>query len=78
MPMDNLQQRIQQLRAQPLLLICRTPKGKEQVMTVEECRRTGSTYVHVAVDELDKLLAAELGRTEGKSVSLFPLYFPFG
>ena len=30
-------------------------------MTLEECRRTGSVYIHVAADDLDALLAAELG-----------------
>ena len=30
-------------------------------MTVAECRRTGSRYVHIAADDLDALLSAELG-----------------
>ena len=58
--MKDLQERVKKLRARPLLLVCRTPKGKEQVMTLEECRRTGSTYIHIAADDLDRLLSAEL------------------
>lgn len=61
MTLDKLQQQIQQFRTQPLLLICRTPAGKERAMTLEECHRTGSTYVHIAADDLDKLLETELG-----------------
>lgn len=30
-------------------------------MTVRECVDTGSVFVHVVADELDALLAAELG-----------------
>lgn len=50
-----------ELRSRPLLVVCRTPTGKERVMTVEECRRTGSIFLHVAADDLDALLGAELG-----------------
>ena len=59
--MEELEQKIAQLRSQPLLLVCRTPKGREQVMSLEECRRTGSIYIHVVADDLDALLSAELG-----------------
>ena len=57
----ELEKSIAELRSRSLLLVCRTPKGREKVMTLEECRRTGSTYIHVAVDDLDALLSAELG-----------------
>lgn len=30
-------------------------------MTLEECRWTGSSYIHVVTDDLDQLLAVELG-----------------
>lgn len=59
--MDTLEQQVAELRSRPLLILCRTPKGKEQVMTLEECRQTGSRYIHLAADALDRLLAAELG-----------------
>ena len=57
----ELEQRIAELRRRPLLLVCRDRKGLEKVMTVEECRRTGSAFLHVAADDLDALLGAELG-----------------
>ena len=64
--MDTLVQQIAELRRRPLLIVCKTPKGKEQVMDLEECRRTGSRYIHIAADDLDQLLAAELGENAQK------------
>ena len=61
MEIMELEQRIAELRSRPLLLVCRDPKGRQKVMTLEECRRTGSSYIHVAADDLDALLSAELG-----------------
>lgn len=61
MTVSELEQRIALLRSRPLALLCRTPKGKEQVMTARECVDTGSVFVHVVADELDALLAAEFG-----------------
>lgn len=61
MKTEELEQRIAELRSRPLLLICRDPKGRDRIMTPEECRRTGSCYIHIAADDLDALLAAELG-----------------
>lgn len=61
MTMNELDQRIAELRARPLRLLCQTPKGRKQIMTPQECRRTGSRYIHVVIDDLDQLLAAELG-----------------
>ena len=61
MEIKELEQRIAELRSRPLLLVCRDRKGREKVMTLEECRRTGSVFLHVAADDLDKLLGAELG-----------------
>ena len=61
MATEELNRQIAQLRSQPLLVVCRTPKGREQVMTLEECRRTGSIYIHVAANDLDELLSGELG-----------------
>ena len=51
-----------ELRSHPFLLVCRAQNGKERLMSVKECAETGSTYLHVAVDELDVLLSNELGR----------------
>ena len=61
MTIAELERRIAELRSHPLLLVCRDRKGRQKVMTLEECRRTGSVYIHVAADDLDALLAAELG-----------------
>lgn len=61
MTIAELEQRVMELRSRPLALLCRTPKGKEQVMTVLECVATGSVYIHITADELDELLSAELG-----------------
>lgn len=60
----ELELEIALLRSRPLALLCRTLKGKEQVMTVQECVTTGSVCVHVVADELDALLAAELGESK--------------
>ena len=35
----------QELRSRPLLLVCRDRKGRERIMTLEECRRTSSVYI---------------------------------
>lgn len=61
MTIEQLESEIEQIRTRPLLLVCRTQKGREQVMTPEECRRTNSVYIHIAADDLDALLSAELG-----------------
>ena len=57
---EELEHRVAELRSRPLLLVCRTPKGRMQTMTLEECHRTGSVYIHVAADDLDALLSAEV------------------
>ena len=59
---EELELRVMEIRRRPLMMICRTPNGKERPMTVRECATTGSTYIHVAADDLDALLAGELGR----------------
>lgn len=61
MTIEELERRIAELRSRPLLLVCRDRKGRERIMTQEECRRTDSVYIHIAADDLDALLSAELG-----------------
>ena len=61
MTLTELEQRISALRSRPLLLVCRDRKGRERIMTPAECCQTGSVFLHVAADDLDKLLGAELG-----------------
>ena len=43
------------------MLLCRTPAGKMRCMSLQECVRSGSTYIQMVWDELDQLLSAELG-----------------
>lgn len=62
MTAEKLEKSIAELRSRPLLLLCRTRRGNEKIMTLEECRRTGSSYIHVVTDDLDQLLESELGR----------------
>lgn len=60
MTIEELERRIAELRSRPLLLVCRTSRGKEQTMSLRECVKTGSTFLHIAADDLDALLSAEL------------------
>lgn len=61
MEVSKIEQSITELRLQPLVLVCRTPTGKEKATSVRECMETGSRFLHVAADELDELLERELG-----------------
>lgn len=61
MSVEELEKQIEKLRTGLLLLICRTPAGKEKTMSLRECMETGSRFLHVADDELDELLERELG-----------------
>ena len=61
MMLEELEKRIADLRSRSLLLVCQDKKGRQKVMTLEECRRTRSTYIHVVANDLDELLSAELG-----------------
>lgn len=57
---DKLEQQVAELRSRPLMVLCKTPDGKEKVMCLEERHRTGSRYIHVAANDLDQLLSAAL------------------
>ena len=61
MTVEELENHVEKLRTGPLLLVCRTPDGKEKAMSVRECMETGRRFLHVAADELDNLLEQELG-----------------
>lgn len=61
MTRGELERRIDTLKARPLVLLCRTPSGRERVMSVQQCIETGSVFIHVVRDDLDELLARELG-----------------
>ena len=57
----ELENRVAEIRGRPLQLVCVTRKGKRRVMTIRECAESKSKFLHVVVDDLDKLLGAELG-----------------
>lgn len=61
MSKEELERHISELRSGPLLLLCRTSQGREQVMTVGECVEAGAVYIRLVANDLDELLAAELG-----------------
>lgn len=60
----ELEASIARLREQPLTVLCVTTTGKARIMTIKECVETGSEFVHVVCNELDKLLETELPRVE--------------
>ena len=64
MTVKELEAQVAELRARPLLLLCRTPSGENRTMTVSECAETGSAFLHVVCDDLDALLENELTRIE--------------
>lgn len=66
MDFAELEARVEELRRRPLMVICRTQSGRECVLSVRECMDTKSTYIHIAADELDALLAAEFGDRPGE------------
>ena len=61
MTVEELEKQVEKLCAGPLILVCRTPAGKEKAMSIRECMETGSRFLHIAADELDALLDQELG-----------------
>lgn len=61
MSINELEQKVAEIRAKPLQLVCVTATGRMRLMTIQKCRETGARFLHVATDELDVLLGAELG-----------------
>lgn len=57
----ELESKVAEIRGRPLQVIGITSTGKARTMTVRECWKTKSKFLHVADDELDALLGAELG-----------------
>ena len=64
----ELIQAVRELQARPLVVLARTPAGKVRCMGLEECVRTGSAYLQLVFDDLDKLLEDELGGAENCSM----------
>ena len=56
----ELEKQLAILRTKPLLILCRTPAGPEEVMTVKQCQESGSAYLHIVADEVDALLSKAL------------------
>lgn len=63
MDIQELEREIHALRLRPLLVVCKTSKGKESCMSLRECVETGSSFLYVAVDELDALLDRAINGT---------------
>ena len=52
----ELEQRISEIRSKPLMVVCQTRTGSTSVMSVQDCVKTGSQFIHIAADALDALL----------------------
>lgn len=61
MGISELEQKVAEIRGKPLQLVCVTTAGRMRLMTIQECQEAGARFLHVATDELDVLLGAELG-----------------
>lgn len=61
MTIEEIETEANRIRAGPLQVFCVTREGKRRVMTVRECKESGSRFVHVVDDALDALLGRELG-----------------
>lgn len=61
MRISELERKVAEIRAKPLQLVCITTTGRTRLMTARECQEAGARFLHVATDELDVLLGAELG-----------------
>ena len=61
MCISELEKKVAEIRAKPLQLVCVTTAGRTRLMTIQECLEDGARFLHVATDELDVLLGAELG-----------------
>lgn len=61
MSINELEQKVAEIRAKPLQLVCVTRKGEKRVMSTRECWETEAKFLHIAADDLDKLLGDELG-----------------
>lgn len=61
MGISELEQKVAEIRGKPLQLVCVTATGRMRLMTIKECQDNGARFLHVATDELDVLLGAELG-----------------
>lgn len=56
MTISEIEKAAEDLKARPLVLVCRMPQGRVKAMSLQKCVETGSSFLYVAVDELDALL----------------------
>ena len=57
----EIENKVAEIRARPLQMICLTQKGERRVMTLSECVKSKSKYLRIVADELDAFLGATLG-----------------
>ena len=53
MTICEIERQVKILRERPLRIVCQTPKGQVRSMSVRECVETGSSFLHIAADDLD-------------------------
>lgn len=63
MELHEIERDIEALKSSPLVLVCRTPQGRVKAMSLQKCVETGSSFLYVAVDELDALLDRAINGT---------------
>lgn len=63
MTIPEIEEAVEDLRASPLVLVCRTPQGRVKAMSLQKRVETGSSFLYVAVDELDALLDRTINGT---------------
>lgn len=63
MELHEIERDIEALKSSPLVLVCRTPQGRIKAMSLQKCVETGSSFLYVAVDELDALLDQAINGT---------------
>lgn len=63
MELHEIERDIEALKSSPLVLVCRTPQGRVKAMSLQKCVETGSSFLYVAVDELDALLDQAINGT---------------
>ena len=54
-------ERVKAVSAAPLVLVCITRDGKVSEMSLQQCLDSGACYLHLAMNELDEVLAETLG-----------------
>lgn len=63
MELHEIERDIEALKSSPLVLVCWTPQGRVKAMSLQKCVETGSSFLYVAVDELDALLDQAINGT---------------